>query len=144
MRLTRALLWLAAIALAATGVAYVIVPEIALDLVDIDTSPTTAFLLRTEGVALVTAAAFLLLIPQTRSWRTRSALLAVAAYLIVGSVIDVRASLDGIVGPASLVSAAVRIAAGALCVLAAITRTRVAEPSRATPAIDTEAAPEDG
>ena len=117
--MTRTLLWLAAVALVAVGIAYVVVPGAALGIVAIDATPTTEFLLRTQGVALVAAGAFLLLVPSTRSWRTRSALLAVAAYLIAGSVVDVRAYLDGIVGSAALPSAVVRIAAGALCILAA-------------------------
>ncbi len=150
MRLTRTLLWLAAVALVAVGIAYVVVPGAALGIVAIEATPTTEFLLRTQGVALVAAGAFLLLIPSTRSWRTRSALLAVAGYLIAGSVVDVRAYLDGIVGSAALPSAVIRIAAGALCILAAIARARpvatarVGAPADSATADDAEAVTADG
>jgi hypothetical protein len=124
VRLTKTLLWLAAVALVATGIVYVAVPGAALGIVGIAASPTTEFLLRTQGVALIAAGVLLVLIPAARSWRTRFALLAVAGYLIVGSVVDLRAYLDGVVGAAALPSAVIRIAAGALCVLAAVARAR--------------------
>ena len=133
MRLTRALLWLAAVALVAVGLAFAIVPGIPLEVLAIASSPTTEFLLRSEGLALVVAGLLLVLIPPGRAWRTRFALLAVAAYLIVGSVVDLRAYLDGVVGTATLASAALRIAVGALCVLAAIARARPVEPTPTAP-----------
>jgi hypothetical protein len=122
VRLTKALLWLAAVAFVAIGLAFAVVPGVPLGFLGIAASPATEFLLRSEGVALVATGLLLVLIPPARSWRTRFALLAVAAYLIVGSVVDLRAYLDGVVGAAVLPSAAIRIAAGALCVLAAIAR----------------------
>jgi hypothetical protein len=149
VRLTRTLLWISAVAFVALGLAFVIVPGVLLGVLAIPTSPTTEFLLRSEGLALAAAGLVLLLLPPARAWRTRFALLAVAAYLIVGAVVDLRAYLDTVVGVAILPIAALRIAIGALCVLAAIARTRlVAAPSAASPpattAIDTEAAPADG
>ena len=132
MRLTKTLLWLAAVALVAAGIAYVTIPGAALGIVGIAASPTSEFLLRTQGVALVAAGALLALIPPARSWRTRFALLAVAGYLIVGSVVDVRAYLDGVVGAAAVPSAVIRIAAGALCVLAAVARARPVPAATAT------------
>ena len=60
MRLTRTLLWLAAVALVAVGIAYVVVPGAALGIAAIEATSTTEFLLRTQGVALVAAGAFLL------------------------------------------------------------------------------------
>ena len=126
MRLTRALLFLAGIALAAVGVAYALLPGTALGIAGIAVDPTREFLFRAQGVALVAAGVLLLLIPAGGGWRTRSALVAVAGYLIIGSVVDLRAYLDGLVGGAAVVSATARIAAGALCVLAVLNRRRPA------------------
>jgi hypothetical protein len=137
VRLTKTLLWLAAVAFVAIGLAFAIVPGVPLGVLAIAASPATEFLLRSEGVALVATGLLLVLIPPARSWRTRFALLAVAAYLIVGSVVDLRAYLDGVVGTAALPSAGIRIAAGALCVLAALARARPGPTTADTPSTTT-------
>jgi len=144
VRLTKTLLWLAAIAFVAIGLAFAIVPGVPLGVLAIAASPATEFLLRSEGVALVATGLLLVLVPPARSWRTRFALLAVAAYLIVGSVVDLRAYLDGVVGTAVLPSAAIRIAAGALCVLAAIARARPATTTADGPPTATTSPTADG
>ena len=57
MPLARVLLVVSAQLLAATGLGYLFVPAAMLSVVGIAGSPTEVFLIRTEGVALVTAAA---------------------------------------------------------------------------------------
>jgi hypothetical protein len=51
------------------------------------------------------------------------ALAALAGYFVVGSVVDLSAFAQGIVGPASVPSAVVRIALGLACLVTAV-RTR--------------------
>jgi hypothetical protein len=63
---------------------------------------------------------FLLAVPLDAGWRTGVALLAIAFYMVIGSVVDVRAYLDSLVGAASLPSAAVRIAVGVVAIVAAV------------------------
>src|SRR5215203_1536189 len=108
MRLARGLLGLSAAVFAVTGIAYLFVPDVALAVVGIESGATTDFLLRTEGVALLTAAAFLLTIAMRPTSFTWLALAALGGYYVVGSLLDLRAFADG-VGPASVPSAAVRI-----------------------------------
>ena len=124
VRLIKVLFTVSAIALALAGVAYLVVPNAMLGIVGIDGDPTSEFLIRTEGVALVAMAALVLFVPVDTGSRTRGALLALAGYLVVGSILDLSAFADGIVGPASVPSAAARVSVGAVCILAAATRRR--------------------
>jgi hypothetical protein len=119
VHVTRILFAVSAAALAATGLGYVVVPSAMLGIVGIAGDSTTEFLIRTEGVALLTLAAVILLLPIDAGWRSRGALFAVTGYLLVGSIVDLRAFADGIVGPASVPSAALRIGVGVVCVVVA-------------------------
>jgi hypothetical protein len=104
---------------AVTGIAYLFVPSLALALVGIESEGTTDFLLRTEGVALLTAAVFIAAIAMRPTSFTWLALAALGGYYVVGSLVDLLAFGDGVVGPASVPSAGVRIALGMLAVVAA-------------------------
>jgi hypothetical protein len=81
---------------------------------------TSDFLLRTEGVALLTAALLLWAVRDAGPVILRPALLALALYLLLGSLVDSEAYSRSIVGPASLPSAAVRIALGIVSLVAAV------------------------
>ncbi len=76
--------------------------------------------MRTEGVALLSAAGFLWAVRDGRPDQLRLVLAALAGYFVVGSLVDLAAFTEGIVGAASVPSAVLRIAIGAVCVLAAV------------------------
>jgi hypothetical protein len=103
--------------LAVAGVAYLAVPGLALEIVDIEATPDSEFLLRTEGVALLFGATILWAIRGGDVRVQRIGLLAVAGYFVFSSLDDLAAFAQGIVGPASIPSAAIRIAAGAICLV---------------------------
>ncbi len=105
MTLARSLLVLSALLLAATGLGYLFVPAAMLSVVGIGGSPTEVFLIRTEGVALVTAAALTETARRAGGRAVQLALVILAFYLVAGSLIDLIAFRDGIVGPASVPSA---------------------------------------
>jgi len=115
----RSLLALSAVVLAASGVAYLAVPGLALGIVDIEADLTSEFLLRTEGVALVFGAAIVWVLRGGDVRAQRIGLLALAGYYVFSSLVDLAAFAQGIVGPASIPSAAFRIAVGAICLVAA-------------------------
>jgi hypothetical protein len=123
--LARGLLTLSSIVFGATGVAYLAVPGLALDIVGIESSPTSDFLLRTEGLPLLFAAAIVWAFRHGGTRQQGVILVALAGYYILSAVIDLAAFAEGIVGAASLPSALVRIAIGAMCVLAAWTGRRL-------------------
>jgi hypothetical protein len=75
--------------------------------------------MRTEGVALLTGAGFLWAVRAGTSRQRQAVLLSHAAYYVVGSLVDLAAFNDNIVGPASLPSAVIRIAVGVVCAAAA-------------------------
>ena len=102
----------------ATGIGYLLVPGLMLSVVGIESGATTDFLIRTEGVALLFGGACLWAMRD--GGRGRIVLLALGAYYVVGSLIDLDAYQAGIVGTPAVPSAAARIALGALCVLAAM------------------------
>ena len=110
---------LSAMVLAGSGIAYLAVPSLALGIVEIESSPDSEFLLRTEGVALLFGAALVwgLLIGDARARRV--GLVALAGYYTLSSLLDLTAFAQGIVGLASVPSAAIRIAVGAICLAAA-------------------------
>jgi hypothetical protein len=117
--LVRSLLILSALVLAASGVAYLVAPGVALGIVDIQANPDSEFLLRTEGVALLFGAALVWLVRGGDVPARRNGLLALSGYCVLSSLVDLSAFAQGIVGPASIPSAAIRIAVGAICLMAA-------------------------
>jgi hypothetical protein len=117
--LARILFALSAAVLAVSGIAYLAVPNLALGIVDIESTPDSDFLLRTEGIALLFGAALVWVLRGGDVRPRRIGLLALAGYYVVSSLLDLVAFAQGIVGPASIPSAAIRIAVGALCLVAA-------------------------
>ena len=91
-----------------------------LAVVGIGSAATTDFLMRTEGVALLTGAGFLWAVRDGRPDQLRFALAALAGYYVLGSIVDLHAFAQDIVGPASVPSAVVRIALGVVCAVVAV------------------------
>jgi hypothetical protein len=120
MRLARILLGLSAVSFAGIGVAYLFLPGSMLSIVALETTDTAAFLIRTEGVALLTGAGLIAAAwtGGPRTWRI--ALWALAFYFVVGSAVDLGAFSRGTVGAAALPSGVVRIVIGGLCAVAAM------------------------
>ncbi len=112
------LLVLSTLALAVTGVGYLVTPALLLAVVGIESAPTSDFLIRTEGVALVCAALFVWSARGGQRGQVRGVLFGLAVYYILGSVVDLVAFAQGVVGPASVPSAAVRIVVGCACTYA--------------------------
>jgi hypothetical protein len=121
MRWARLVVLLSAAALLVTGIGYLLVPASMLGIVGVESTPTTDFLIRTEGVALLAGAGLLWAIRDGDRRQLGVALTVLSAYYVLSSVVDIAAFVDGIVGPASVPSAVVRIALGAGC-LALVTR----------------------
>ena len=119
MNLATGLIRASALLFAAIGLGYLVAPAVMLSIVGINASPTTDFLMRTEGVALLTGAGFLVAVGTGGSRQMRLVLFSLAAYYIVGSLVDLAAFNSNVVGPASAPSAAIRIAVGVLCAVAA-------------------------
>jgi hypothetical protein len=117
--LSTALIRVSAILFAVIGLGYLVAPSAMLSIVGIDAEPTSDFLMRTEGVALLTGAGFLWAVRAGTSGQRQVVLLSLAGYYVVGSLVDLAAFNDNIVGPASLPSAVIRIAVGAGCAAAA-------------------------
>jgi hypothetical protein len=146
MNVARALLWLSAIALGVTGVAYIVVPAAALSIVGIEATATTEFLLRTQGVPLLACGLLLIAISTRGPGIVGIGLLVVAAYLLVSSVIDLAAFISGIVGLAAVPSALVRILVGVACLFVARRARRKAREAEraaaaATPAPEPKSTP---
>jgi len=119
MRLQSGLVLLSSVLFAVTGLGYVIAPGMMLSVVGVASAATSDFLLRTEGVALLCGAGVLWAARDARPAAMRVALLSLAVYYILGSLLDLAAFAQGIVGVASVPSAIVRIALGGACLLAA-------------------------
>jgi hypothetical protein len=117
--LSTSLVRVSAILFAVIGLGYLVAPSAMLSIVGIDAEPTANFLMRTEGVALLTGAGFLWAVRAGTSRQRQVALLSLAGYYVVGSLVDLAAFNDNIVGPASLPSAMIRIAVGVVCAAAA-------------------------
>jgi len=82
-------------------------------------SPGTAgFLIRTGGVALLAGAVFLWAARSGSPGLIRIVLVGLGIYYVLGSLVDLAAFAQGLVGTASVPSAAVRILLGALCFVA--------------------------
>lgn len=122
--LAKGLLALSSAVLAAAGLAYILVPALALSVVGIESSPTSDFLLRTEGVALLFGAAMAWAVREGGRREQRIALLGLAGYYLVSSIVDLAAFAQGVVGAASVPSAALRIAIGTICAVAAMSASR--------------------
>ena len=118
MRLVNGLLLLSVLVFALTGIAYLVAPGAALSIVGIESAATSDFLLRTESVALLSAAGLIWAVKDAGVRPVRIALVALAVYYVLGSIIDLAAFRDGVVGAASVPSAAVRIFIGGLCLVA--------------------------
>ena len=103
-----------------TGVAYLVVPGLALGIVGIASVATNDFILRTEGVALLCAGAIIWVTQGLAAPGLRVVLLALAVYFLLGSAIDLAAFVQGVVGPLSAPSAVVRILLGGACLYAAV------------------------
>jgi hypothetical protein len=117
--LATGLIRLSAVLFAGIGLGYLVAPSVMLSIVGITAAPTTDFLMRTEGVALLTGAGFLWAVRAGTSSQRQVALVSLAAYYVVGSLVDLAAFNDNIVGAASVPSAVIRIAVGLLCAVAA-------------------------
>lgn len=126
MRLASLLLRLSSVVFAVTGLAYLLVPGLALSVVGVPPAQTSDFLLRTEGVALLCGAGVLWATSDARPRGMRLALVSLAVYYVLGSAVDLAAFAQGVVGPASVPSAVVRIVLGAACILTAARLTREA------------------
>jgi hypothetical protein len=120
MRLATTLVRASAIIFAVVGLGYLLMPAVMLSIVGIGSAPTTDFLMRTEGVTLLAGAAFLWAVRDGRPDQLRLALAGLAGYYILGSIVDLAAFTEDIVGAASVPSAAIRIAVGVACVVAAL------------------------
>jgi len=119
MTLSTGLIRVSAVIFAVIGLGYLVVPTAMLSIVGISAVPTTDFLMRTEGVALLTGAGFLWAVREGTGGQRRVALAALAAYYVVGSLVDLAAFNSNIVGAAAVPSAVIRIAIGVLCAVAA-------------------------
>ena len=119
MTLSTGLIRVSAVIFAVIGLGYLVVPSAMLSIVGISAVPTTDFLMRTEGVALLTGAGFLWAVREGTGGQRRVALASLAAYYVVGSLVDLAAFNSNIVGAAAVPSAVIRIAVGVLCVVAA-------------------------
>ena len=119
MTLSTGLIRASAVIFAVIGLGYLVVPSAMLSIVGISAVPTTDFLMRTEGVALLTGAGFLWAVCEGTGGQRRVALASLAAYYVVGSLVDLAAFNSNIVGAAAAPSAVIRIAVGVLCAVAA-------------------------
>ena len=119
MTLSTGLIRASAVIFAVIGLGYLVVPSAMLSIVGISAVPTTDFLMRTEGVALLTGAGFLWAVREGTGGQRRVALASLAAYYVVGSLVDLAAFNGNIVGAAAVPSAVIRIAVGVLCAVAA-------------------------
>jgi hypothetical protein len=117
--LATGLIRVSAVIFAVIGIGYLVVPSLMLSIVGIGAAPTTDFLMRTEGVALLTGAGFLWALREGTGPQRRVALASLAAYYVVGSIVDLAAFNSNIVGTAAVPSAVIRIAFGVLCAVAA-------------------------
>lgn len=121
------LIALSSVIFAIVGIGYLVAPGAMLGVVGIGSAATTEFLMRTEGVALLTGGGFLWAARNLTASGRRIVLASLAGYYIVGSLVDLAAFAQGIVGSASVPSAVIRIGFGVACIIAART---TSEPER--------------
>ena len=119
MRSGSVLVTVSAIVFAITGLGYLLVPGPMLAVVGVPSTPTSDFLLRIEGVALLFGAGVLWGVRNAGARPMTVALLSLAFYFVVGTLVDLAAYGQGIVSIASVPSAAVRIALGIACLAVA-------------------------
>ena len=119
MRFANALLGFSALTFAGIGVGYLIAPAAMLSIVGITSAPVADFLIRTIGVALLAGAGLIASAWDASATRVRIALVSLAGYYLLSSVVDWQAHSEGIVGSASVPSVMIRVAVGVLCLLAA-------------------------
>lgn len=103
--LSTGLIRVSAVIFAVIGLGYLVAPSAMLSVVGIRGAPAADFLMRTEGVALLTAAGFLWAV---RAWHRPPAPHGpglACAYYVVGSLVDLTAFNDNIAGPAAVPSA---------------------------------------
>jgi hypothetical protein len=113
--LATGLLRFSAALFAVTGLSYLAVPGMLLAVVEIESTSTTDFLLRTVGVALLCAAGFVWATRDVGPRQMRLILVGLGVYYVLSSVVDIAAFAQGVVGTLSLPSAAARIVIGSLC-----------------------------
>ena len=119
MKLAGSLLLLSAVVFAVTAIGYLVVPGVMLSVVGVASNGTSDFLIRTEGVALLAGAVFLWAARSGSPGLIRVVLVGLGVYYVLGSLVDLAAFAQGLVGTASVPSAAVRILLGVLCFVAA-------------------------
>ena len=95
-----------------------------MSVVGIPSAASSDFLLRTEGVALLCGAGVLWATCDARPSGMRLALVSLAVYFVLGSAVDLAAFAQGVVGSASVPSAAARMILGGACLFAAARLTR--------------------
>ena len=113
------LVLLSAAGLAVTGMGYLLVPASMIAIVGVPSTSATDFILRTEGVVLLAGGGFLWAVRDGNVMQMRVVLTVLGAYYILSSVVDLAAFIDGVVGPASVPSAVVRIALGVVSLVLA-------------------------
>ena len=118
MQPARSLLVLSAVVFAVTAIGYLVVPGVMLSVVGVASSGTADFLIRTEGVALLAGAVFLWAARAGPPGLIRIVLAGLGVYYVLGSLVDLAAFAQGLVGAASVPSAGVRILLGVLCFVA--------------------------
>ncbi len=119
VNVARGLVLLSAIGFGVTGLGYLVAPAAMLAVVGVPSAAVSDFLLRTEGVALVSAAGLLWAVRDGTNAQLRVALFALSVYYILGSIVDIAAYRESIVGTAAVPSAAVRIVVGIACLFTA-------------------------
>jgi hypothetical protein len=119
VKVARALVLISGALFGLIGVGYLVAPGFMLSIVGIPSAPTVDFLMRTEGVALLTAGSLLFAAGNAGLAHVRFALLVLGGYYVLGSVVDLAAFGQGIVGLAAVPSAIVRVLVGGICLLAA-------------------------
>jgi hypothetical protein len=119
VKLAKGLLTLSSAVFGVTGLMYLVGPGVMLSVVGIRSGATNDFLLRTEGVVLLCAAGFLWAARVGSPSQLRLVLLTLSGFYLLGSLVDLAAFAQGVVGTASVPSAAVRIVIGSVCLLAA-------------------------
>ena len=120
MRLARALVLVSIAAFLVTGFAYLLIPGATLAIVGIASSATNDFLIRTEGVALLTGAGLLLAIRDGNPSQMRVGLLVLAFYFVVGSWLTSPPIRRERWGMTSVPSAAIGIGLGLVCLVAVV------------------------
>jgi hypothetical protein len=121
VRLANVLLGVSAVVFALIGIGYLVAPGFMLGIAGVQSEPTSDFLLRTEGVALLTGSVLIYAVMRSGGRAVRIALIALAAYYVVGSLVDLAAFANGLLDATSVASAAVRLVFGAVCAFAVAT-----------------------